>query len=161
MTQLVRLVSLSQIAFVILSCSSKSPNSKSNFAYQEDTARLIKGDTIYPFRKFDIETGLWNVKIHISLDDHLDISEKVGDENHLSTSNMNVLRKVQNWRFKYLDADIATVESYIDFFRDHKKIASFGIVLDKKQVGLQSSQFGWAEAIDPDSLFETIKLFHH
>jgi hypothetical protein len=161
MTLLVRLVCLLQIAFVILSCRSKSPNNKSNFAYQEDTARLIKGDTIYPFRKFDIETRLWNVKIHISLDDRLDISEKVPDENYLSTSDMSVLRKVQNWRFKYLQADIATVESYIDFFRDQKKIVSYGIVLDKKQVGLESSQFGWVEAIDPDSLFETIKLFDH
>jgi len=148
--------------FIFLSCKSKKSNQlNSSINYQHDTTKYQKEDTVSPFKKFDFTDGSWKAIIRISPDDRTDISPQVPKSITFTADNIKILDEIKLWKFRYLESDIATVSSSIDFFKNNVKVASYGIVLDKNSVGLQSQTYGWIEAIDSNFIFETIKLFKY
>ena len=58
-----------------------------------------------------------------------------------------------------LQGDIATVESSIIICNNGKIVFSSGIVLDENAQGLQSRDFGWIEASQPNMLVNQCRQF--
>jgi len=148
---------------VLLSACNPEPNHDKSVISEQvvDSAEYKVGDTVAPLRNYDFTKGSWEAEIVISKDDNMDLSDEVPRASVLRTSNVELLELIKNWKFVYTEGDIATVVNKFKLIKDDTVMASFGIILDKNTVGLQSQQYGWMPTVDSNYIFKIIKQFDY
>ena len=124
-----------------------------------DSTSYKPGDTVLPFKDYLFSEGNWKAEIKISSDDVMDLSEVVPKRSTMTCIDVNVLEKIKKWKFVYTEGDIATVLNTVNLFKNDSLFVSYQIVLDKKEVGLQSRQYGWMPAVDSNQILDCIKMF--
>jgi hypothetical protein len=152
---------LTLLAYLFTGCGSpksKNISSQPDSIIESDTTDYHIGDTIYPFQRYDFGKGDWKAEILVSKDDDMQMPKGVSSKKKLMTSNIEVLKRIKDWKFKYTGGDIATISSTLRIVAENREIISFAIIIEKDYVGLQSTKYGWITSID-NSVIETIKLF--
>ena len=148
------------LLYLFVACNSNSkPVSRNDNQTIVDSINYQSGDTVKPFKNYDFNQGLWKAQIKISPDDDIDLSSRVPNQSVFSTTNKKILNQIKDWGFIYTEGDMTTVVNKFNLFKDDSLIVSYGIVLDRNSVGLQSRRYGWMPALDSNIIFEAISLF--
>jgi hypothetical protein len=154
-----KLLALYLPAIIVLSCV-QACGSRENTMLERaplEAKTLAAGDTIAPFAYIDAADDDWKVEIRISGEDLHDVSHKRMKTRKFWSSDREVLAKVRSWKFIYGRGAIHKASSTLRVYNDTKLIEKYGIILEKKVVGLQSTELGFLTPVDPESLFSTLE----
>lgn len=121
-----------------------------------DPASLVKGDTIHPFAFIDTKNHDWHVVVRISGEDLVDVSHKLKTR-MFSTTNTELIKKIRKWKFIYHRHGVTRASSTLRVFKDDELVETYGIVLEKEWVGLQSKELGLIKSVHKDELLEIIR----
>ena len=77
----------------------------------------------------------------------------------LYSNNDNLIKQLLNASFFNTGGDLTTVCSKIVICQDRKKIFEAQILLSNENIGLQSSEIGWIEAVNTKTLIKIISRF--
>ena len=77
----------------------------------------------------------------------------------LYSNNDNLIKQLLNASFFNTDGDLTTVSSKIVICQSRKKIFEAQILLSNENIGLQSSEIGWIEAVNTKTLIKIISRF--
>ena len=121
-----------------------------------DPSTLTKGDTITPFRYINPKDHDWRVVIRVSGEDLVDVSHKLTTR-MFSTTDPDVLERIRKWRFIYKRDGVMDASSTVRIFKNDELEETYGIVLEKKWVGLQSKKLGLIQSVNHDELLEIIR----
>lgn len=121
-----------------------------------DPSSLTKGDTITPFRYINPKDHDWRVVIRVSGEDLVDVSHKLTTR-MFSTTDRDVLERIRKWKFIYKRDGVMNASSTIRVFKNDELEETYGIILEKKWVGLQSKKLGLIQSVNHDELLEIIR----
>ncbi len=108
------------------------------------------------FKNFDFKQGKWKCYL-VNIDN--DVSPLVSNGKVLETSDTSILIQLQNVNFLYPRSDMATIESLIYLYKDNELIFCTSIWLGENRAGMQTSEFGWIEAKNPQYFCELFGYF--
>lgn len=91
---------------------------------------------------FDESSG---IEVILIIRDRENISDEIPFGRVFTTSNKNLINKLQMINFKDTGADIATVENEIIVYQHSKIIFRSAVLLETDKEGLQNTDFGWIE----------------
>ncbi len=93
------------------------------------------------FKNFDFKQGKWKCYL-VNID-----------------TDTSILIQLQNVNFLYPRSDMATIESLIYLYKDNELIFCTSIWLGENRAGMQTSEFGWIEAKNPQYFCELFGYF--
>lgn len=118
-----------------------------------------KGDIITPFKDYDFDSG--NYTAYVIIKDRRDLTEQISHAGVLKTKNISFLKGLQDIKFEYMEADVATIDNEFLLFDDDQLVFRSGIVTEERREGLQNPTFGWIWRMDPNKrMRDYIKDFH-
>ncbi|MBN2425165.1 MAG: hypothetical protein JXR46_09770 [Calditrichaceae bacterium] len=127
---------------------------------EKNVENFKKGDTLDILGKFNFNEGDWCAYLVLSRSDYTNLNNLLPKRNCLKLEDKDLMNRMkQEWKMKYTEGDVATVESYIVFYKNGKAIFKSGIVLDQNKEGFQSSSFGWIEPITKNIIVKYCKEF--
>jgi hypothetical protein len=143
-------------AMMLCACSEKANTPVVENYSPLDPAMLQIGDTVTPFRYINPITHDWRVVVRVSGEDLVDVSHKLHTR-MFSTTDENVLKRLRNWKFVYKRTGVVNASSTVRVFKNDELEETYGIVLEKKWMGLQSKKFGLLVSVRHDELLELLK----
>lgn len=144
------------VAMTLTACSEKPGAPVAEDYSPLDPATLHIGDTVKPFRYINPATHDWRVVIRVSGEDLVDVSHKLHTR-MFSTTDEIVLNKFRDWKFVYKKSGVVNASSTVRVFKNDDLEETYGIVLEKKRMGLQSKKFGLLISVRHDELLDLLK----
>jgi hypothetical protein len=74
-----------------------------------------------------------------------------------STTDEEVLEKLRKWKFTYKKSGVVNASSTVRVFKNDELEETYGIVLEKKWMGLQSKKFGLLVSVRHDEMLDILK----
>src|SRR5690606_20060102 len=154
--QLLNVIIMLVLSVVINSCN-KTETRDERELLDHDMRNLSIGDTIAPFRYVNSSNDDWRVVIRISGEDLFDVSHHLNTRMFYSTED-KVLERIRQWKFIYRRGGVRDASSTLRVFKDDKLEQTYGLIIEKNLVGIQSKEAGLLEAVNSLELLEIIKL---
>ena len=121
-----------------------------------DMTKLSIGDTVMPFRFINPAEHDWRIVVRVSGEDLVDLSHKLTTR-MFSTTDEEELNRFRNWKFIYRKVGVTDASSTIRVFKNEKLEETYGIVLEKKWIGIQSKKLGLLQSVRHEELLDLLK----
>lgn len=144
------------IVFVFVFSSCQQPETVVEDYSPIDIAALKVGDTIMPFRYINPKDHDWRVVVRVSGEDLVDVSHKLTTR-MFSTTDTKVLQRIRKWKFVYRKQGVVDASSTIRVFKNDELEDTYGIVLEKRWLRIQSKKIGVLESVRHDELLDILK----
>ena len=108
------------------------------------------------WKKVNINQDHFNKK-YVTLANFLNLNQ--GSQLSVFINNDNLIKQLLNASFFNTGGDMTTVSSKIVICQGRKKIFEAQILLSNENIGLQSSEIGWIEAVNTKTLIKIISRF--
>jgi hypothetical protein len=146
---------MSMVGVGLTACSDNAKTPVEDYS-PLDPATLKVGDTVTPFRYINPATHDWRVVVRVSGEDLVDVSHKLHTR-MFSTTDEEVLEKLRKWKFTYKKSGVVNASSTVRVFKNDELEETYGIVLEKKWMGLQSKKFGLLVSVRHDEMLDILK----
>lgn len=92
-------------------------------------------------------------------DDYVKLPQNIPHKKVLYCSDADVLKSLKRSVWYSEGGDMCTISSRLLFYYNNRLIKSYNILLEQKQVGIQSFETGWIESVQKDGLIEIFSKF--
>jgi hypothetical protein len=119
-----------------------------------------KQDQLLPLSEIDFTNGENTAYLVLSSQDIAELPDGIPRHKVLVCTQNAILENLKkSLVFRPTHGDMATCESRLLVYHEHKLVLSTAIVIGKTTTGIQSSHSGWLEATDPAGLVSVFGAF--
>lgn len=107
------------------------------------------------------KSGVLKAYVIVKEEDRGRLSRQIRDRKILKTTDQFVINDLLDLKFKYKDADVATLESKMVIYLDNEIVFAGSISLDSTAMGIQNSYLGWVSSEDNVKFSKVLGRFNN